>query len=131
MDVLQPISGIPLLLTTTIKITVMFGVMYSVVLLLAVTTQSSALALISSYGLIFISLILAMHEQILPVLSQSGAAVFGALYHVLPNFIEVIAIMAQLAQSEAVNSLYPLLSSVLFGALCYVAAAVRFARRDF
>jgi ABC-type transport system involved in multi-copper enzyme maturation permease subunit len=112
-------------------ITVMFAVMYGVVLLVVVTTRSAALALIVSYGLIFFSVFFAAHEQIEPQLAGATREAFRALYHVLPNFAEVIGVLGQLIEDHAVDSLYPLNSSLLFGAACYVVAAVRFIRRDF
>jgi ABC-type transport system involved in multi-copper enzyme maturation permease subunit len=112
-------------------ITVMFAVMYGVVLLLVVTTRSAALALIVSYGLIFFSVFFAAHEQIEPQIAGVTREAFRALYHVLPNFAEVIGVLGQLIEDHAVESLYPLTSSLLFGAACYTVAAVRFIRRDF
>jgi hypothetical protein len=105
--------------------------MYGVVLLLVVTTRSAALALIVSYGLIFFSVFFAAHEQIEPQIAGVTREAFRALYHVLPNFAEVIGVLGQLIEDHAVESLYPLTSSLLFGAACYTVAAVRFIRRDF
>lgn len=112
-------------------IAAMFAVMYGVVLLIGVTTQSTALALIVSYGLIFISAIFAAHEQLVPQLTPPWRQVFLGLYHTLPNFIEVTAVMAKLAGREAVASWYPFGSSLLFGLFAYATAFLWFERRDF
>lgn len=112
-------------------ITVMFGVMYSVILTISIITRSSGLGLVVTYGLIFFSIILASHSQIVPVLSDGNAAIFMAFYHVLPNFIEVVGVQAQLVEGEIVTTWYPLLSSLLFGFVTYGIGFFWFSRRDF
>ncbi len=109
----------------------MFGVMYSVVAFIGVTARSAPLALITAYGLIFASLILAAREQLAPQINPPWRQVYLALYHVLPNFGEVTATVTQLAGVDAVGSWYPLASSLAFGAVFFVAAAIFFHRRDF
>ena len=112
-------------------VVVMFGVMYSTVALMGVWTESTALALIVSYGLIFASLVLAGHEAIVEELDLVGSTLFRVLYHVLPNFAEVTAIVANLSRAEPVTSWYPLASSAIFGLVAYVLATWQFSRRDF
>ncbi len=109
----------------------MFGVMYAVVAFMGVWTQSTALALIVTYGLIFISTFLAGGEQLANQLQPGWRAVFWGLYHTLPNFAEVTATVSNLSQAEPPSSWYPLLSSGLFGAVLYGAGAFWFNRRDF
>ena len=112
-------------------IVVMFGVMYSVIMTVTVMTRTSGLALVIAYGLIFLSAILAAHDQIEPVLAPVAASIYIGFYHVLPNFIEVVAIQAQLVSGEAVNSWYPLISSLLFGVTTYGFGYFWFSKRDF
>ncbi|MBT3449665.1 MAG: ABC transporter permease subunit [Bacteroidetes Order II. Incertae sedis bacterium] len=112
-------------------IVIMFTVMYSVILTVTVMTRSNGLALILAYGLIFISAIMAAHEQILPVLSPTAKTAFNTMYHLLPNFVEVVIIQAQLVTGEAVASWYSLISSSLFGAVIYGLGFIWFNRRDF
>lgn len=109
----------------------MFGVMYSAVMLMGVWTQSTALALIVAYGLIFVSMVLAGADKLAPLLGPVGKPVFWALYHGLPNFTEVTTIVSSLAKDKAVNSWYPLGSSFLFGGVIYGITGYLFARRDF
>ena len=109
----------------------MFAVMYSAVLLMSVWTESTALALIVSYGLIFASLVLAAADAILGQLGMIGSAGFLTLYHVLPNFAEVTTIVSALSQAEPVGDWYPLWSALLFGAVAYGLALWWFDRRDF
>ncbi len=109
----------------------MFGVMYAAVMLMGVWTQSTALALIVSYGLIFVSMVLAGAGEIAPLLGTVGEPVFWGLYHVLPNFTEVTGIVTTLAKDGTVNSWYPLTSSLLFGGAVYTGTTYWFVKRDF
>lgn len=109
----------------------MFVVMYSIVVLVSVTTQSTALALIVTYGLIFASVILGFKEQLAPQITLPWRYVFIGFYHALPHFGEVTRTVAQLAGIEAVGSLYPLGASLLIGGALYLVAALLFNRRDF
>ena len=110
---------------------IMFSVMYSVVLLVGVSTQSTALSLIVTYGLIFCSIVLGLKEQLVPQINPPWRQVFLAFYHILPNFAEVTQSVVQLAGRQAVASWYPLVSSLLFGGVVYVLAFIKFKRRDF
>lgn len=112
-------------------IVVMFAVMYSIVLAIGVWMRSTGLALVTAYGCVFFSLILAGKNQILPQLNDFSGAIFIGLYHILPNYIEVIPMVAQLASGESVNSWYPLISSVVFGVIVYGISYVIFLRKDY
>ena len=112
-------------------IVVMFGVMYSVILSLSIMTRNTGLGLVGAYGLVFVSVIFAAHEQILLALTGIGRSVFLILYHILPNFAEVVVLVAQLASGDAVPDLYPLASSLLFGVVIYAISFGWFSRKDF
>jgi len=112
-------------------IAVMFAVVFSVVMTASVVWRSTGLALVLAYGCIFISAVFAAREQIVPLLTSFWAAVFNGLYHLLPNYFEVMTIMVQLASDEPVNSWYPLVSSILFGVVIYAIGFVVFSKRDF
>ena len=109
----------------------MFGVMYSVVTFLGVTTRSAPLALIVTYGLIIASLIFSGRTQLVPQINPPWRQVFLGFYHALPNFGEVTVTVLKLTGNEAVTSWYPFFSSLLFGAVLFVAAFFFFNRRDF
>jgi len=112
-------------------ITLMFAVMYSVILTISIGSRSPGLGLVVTYGLIFFSIILASHEQLVPVLSGTSAALFMTIYHILPNFAEVVLVQTQLVEEAAVISWYPLVSSLLFGFVTYGIGFFWFSRRDF
>jgi len=121
----------PSLLMAIPIIVVMFTVMYSVIMTVSIITRSSGLALVIAYGLIFISVVLAAHDQIVPVLAPLASNLFMGLYHALPNFIEVVALQSQLVQGEAVTTWYPLTSSLIFGTVTYGLGYFWFSKRDF
>ena len=121
----------PIMLLSIPLIVIMFGVMYSVILSVTIVSRSSGLALILTYGLIFISAILAAHDQLEKVLSPSAKLIYRIFYHVFPNFVEVVMIQSQLLSGEAVSSWYPLFSSILFGSVIYGLGYFWFKRRDF
>ena len=131
--VLSAKTGIwdPAFLVAIPVITVMFLVMYSVVLFLAVSTGSSGFALVTSYGLVFISLPLMAHEQIQTQLTGLGLFAFKTFYTVLPNFAEVIQPLVQLVQGDAVDSWTPLILSIGFGLVVYFLSFRWFSRKDF
>ncbi|MEM8485433.1 MAG: ABC transporter permease subunit [Bacteroidota bacterium] len=118
-------------LSAIVMVMLMFAVMYSIVLLLGVTTQSTALSLIVTYGLIFCSIIFAAKDQLAMQINPPWRQVYLGLYHALPNFAEVTKTVVQLAGGETVETWYPLFSSLLFGAVVYALAFFQFNRKDF
>lgn len=121
----------PRFLISALVVTGMFAVLYSAVVLISVGSQSTALALIGVYGLIFVSLFFVPHEQLAIQIDPPWRYLYLGLYHLLPNFAEGATITAQLAGAAPVTDWYPLLSSLLFGAAAYSGAAVWFHHRDF
>lgn len=118
-------------LLSLLVVVAMFGIMYSVMALVAVSTRSTALALIVSYGLIFASIILQLKDQISPQINPPWRQVFIGLYHVLPNVAEVSGTVAQLSGIDPVTSWYPLASSLVFGIIILGCTTLWFNRRDF
>lgn len=109
----------------------MFVVVYGVVALVGVWSGSAPLSLIVTLGVLFASLVLAIPGLPDQIDRTWRPLVVGA-YHVLPKFGSVGAqLVPQLATGGAVGSLYPFLSSLAFGAVCYAAAFAIFARKDY
>lgn len=109
----------------------MFVVVYSVVTLVGVWSGSGPLSFVVTLGVVFVSLVLAiptLQEQI----SSTWRPLVAGGYHILPKFGSVGTTMVpQLATGDPVGSLYPLLSSLAFGAVLYGAAFALFSRKDF
>jgi hypothetical protein len=118
----------------------MFAVVYGVVTLVSVWSGSGPLALIVTLGLVFISLILAIPELDMQLTRMWRPVVNGA-YHLLPKFGGVGARLVpalatgqpvlQPADDGTVIGLYPFVSSLIFGAVCYGGAFLLFKRKDF
>jgi ABC-type Na+ efflux pump permease subunit len=109
----------------------MFAVLYSIVTLVSVWTESSALALIIALGVIVASLVLAPGPEAAMQINQPWRDVYVALHHVIPQFPNATVITWKLAGGEAVESWTPFLSSLAFGAVCYAGAFALFRRKDF
>ncbi|MEM1116745.1 MAG: ABC transporter permease [Bacteroidota bacterium] len=109
----------------------MFAVMYGVIALVGVWSGSGPLSLMSTLALLFVSLVLAIPE--LPnQVSQTWRPLVEGAYHVLPKFGNVgVEVVPQLATGQPVAGAYALASSLAFGAICYLAAFILFARKDY
>ena len=118
----------------------MFATVYGVVTLVSVWSGSGPLALIVTLGLLFTTLVLGIPDLDLQLVRWLRPVVNGA-YHVLPKFgsvgaslVPALATGQPVLQPDADGSvigLYPLLSSILFGAVCYGGAFFLFKRKDF
>jgi hypothetical protein len=108
----------------------MFAVLYGVVTLVSVWTESAALALIVALGVIVASHVLGWPEQAVQI-NQPWREVYLGLHYVFPKFVNATAVTWRLAGGEDVGSWAPFLSSLAFGAACYGAAFALFRRKDF
>ncbi|MDX1622663.1 MAG: ABC transporter permease [Gemmatimonadota bacterium] len=109
----------------------MFAVVYAIVALVSVWTESSALALVVTLGVLFATIVLAI-----PGLADRVGApwdgVVETLHVVLPRFPEVGAYtLPDLARGKSVDDWVPLASSLAFGAVAYAATFWLFRRKDF
>lgn len=108
----------------------MFAVLYSVVTLVSVWTESGALALIVALGVIVGSHVLGWPDEAVQI-NQPWRDVYMALHYVFPKFVNATAVTWRLAGGEDVESWTPFLSSLAFGAVCYAGAFALFRRKDF
>ena len=109
----------------------MFMVLYSLITLTSVWTESAPLSLILTFGLLFATLILAI-EPLREQITQPGRGIVVAFYNVLPKFVDVGAyIVPQLVSGQPVESWSPLVSSLAFGVVAYAGAFWLFRRKDF
>ncbi len=111
-----------------------FAVLYGVVTLVSVWTESNALALIVALGVIVASLVLmtaGVSPEATTQIAKPWRQVYVALYHVFPKFPGGTVMTWQLTGGEPVGSWGPLASSLLFGAACYAGAFALFQRKDF
>ena len=107
--------------------------------LIGVVTSSTAVSMMATFALFFLSALLSMHDKIAAALSSDwGAGIVHGLYWIFPKTAElgqaVIALVApgevpaRVAQSL---SLMPFLTTALFGMASLGLAAWLFKRKDF
>jgi ABC-2 type transport system permease protein len=121
-------------------------IMFSIAVLLAfafvvgVVTSSTAVSIMATYALFFLSMILAAHEHIsAAVASQWKANLINGIYWVLPKIFELQqATIAAVTGGRDVPrqladalSLAPFSTSAMFGAVCLALACWLFQRKDF
>ncbi|PSR03015.1 MAG: hypothetical protein BRD47_01525 [Bacteroidetes bacterium QS_8_68_28] len=110
----------------------MFAILYGIIALVTVWTESTALALIVAYGAaIFVSPFLAARASIHRALSDTGDLAFDALYYLVPNFAEIGYVAGQLLHGSPVTRWEAVISTAVVGTLLYLEAGRRFVRRDF
>jgi hypothetical protein len=109
----------------------MFTVVYGVVTLVSVWTESAALGFIATLAVLFASLVLAIPNLSLQVRPPWRQLIEG-LHAVVPQFPGVgVRIVPQLATGTAVASWVPFLTALAFGLVAYASAFVLFRRKDF
>jgi ABC-type transport system involved in multi-copper enzyme maturation permease subunit len=109
----------------------MFAVLYGIVTLVSVWTESTALAMIVALGVIVASIVLAAGPEAAVQINRPWREVYVGLYYVLPNFPAATSMTWTLAGGEAVEDWVPFFTSLAFGAACYAGAFALFQRKDF
>jgi len=109
-----------------------FAVMLSVVVLVAVLSQSAALATMVAFGLMILSVILAQRSLAERLLSSEWSRqIWRALYWIIPKVFEVGRMNMDVVQGRAVGDFQPLWSSAIFAAVMLGAGLYSFAKRNF
>jgi ABC-type transport system involved in multi-copper enzyme maturation permease subunit len=129
-------QGFPL---STVLAVFAFITLFSVVMLVSVTTESAPAGLVVAFMLLVFSPILAAHERITPAFSSElYRQIFRSLYWVLPKPAETIGAMQRLILEAPLEMFkrpldlnWVLGSSAAFALVCYVATMVYFSRKDY
>ena len=109
----------------------MFMVLYGVVTLVSVTTNSAALSLMVVLAVLFATLVLSIPELDTQVSATWRPVVIG-LKHALPRFPTVgTQLVPQLALGQPVGALGAFAASLGIGTVLYALSFWRFSRRDF
>ena len=110
----------------------LFCVMLTVVFLVGVLFDSTALAIMAPVALMIISPILAQEKTVVKLLSSEWARSFWqGLYHALPKVFDIGRMTLNLVRHEPVESLLPLWTTAAFGVVMLALAVWHFERRDF
>jgi ABC-type transport system involved in multi-copper enzyme maturation permease subunit len=109
-----------------------FAVLLAVLVLVGVLWDSSAVAIMTVFGIMIITPILAQKDTIERLLSSEWSRdVLRVLYYVLPKTSDVSIIIRHLILGQPVDSWMPVWSTALFGAAVLGAGLWRFNRRTF
>jgi ABC-type transport system involved in multi-copper enzyme maturation permease subunit len=109
-----------------------FAVLLTVVVLVGVLFESSALATMITVGLMIISPLLAQTSTMMRLLSsEMSRNIWRVLYQILPKVYDVGRLTLDLVRSQPTQGWAPVYSSALFGAAVLGGALYIFTRRDF
>src|SRR5205085_8303996 len=115
-----------------------FLILFSVVMVVSVTSESGPAGLLAASTMLMFSPILAAHDRITPAFSSElYRRVFRTLYWVLPKSAETIGAMRRLIQETPLQMFrkpldlnWVLGTSAAFALACYAAAVIYFSRKD-
>jgi ABC-type transport system involved in multi-copper enzyme maturation permease subunit len=121
--------GFPL---STILAVFGFLILFSVVMVVSVTSESGPAGLLAASTMLMFSPILAAHDRITPAFSSElYRRVFRTLYWVLPKSAETIGAMRRLIVEQPLDINYVVGTSLAFALVCYVVTVVYFTRKDY
>ena len=129
----------PRLLLAGAIIFLVIAVLLAFAFLIGVFTSSTAVSIMTTYGIFFFGLMLAAHEKIEAVVSKEWqASLINGLYWFFPKTAELgQAVVAFVGGSELPEQVLrvltpaPFLSTAAFGAGCLVLASWLFTRKEF
>lgn len=109
-----------------------FIVLFSVVMMVSVITESSPAGLLAGYTILMFSPVLAAHERITPAFSKEiYRQVFRWLYWMLPKSAETIGAMRRLILSQPLEIGWIVGTSLAYALACYIVTVVYFTRKDY
>lgn len=120
-------------LLTIPSITFTFAVLYSLMILIGILTQSSILAMMISY-LIFVILspVLVNRENIAMLFDNAFfARLLDFFYYITPQTTELGDITTKLAEGLPITEYQPIITSVLFMILTLAASIIIFSKKDY
>jgi ABC-2 type transport system permease protein len=121
-------------LFTILSLTFAFAVMYSIVVVIGLTTQSSIIAILVNLFLLFVLCpVLAARETVIFTFVQNEVVrfMFNFFYYVFPKPGEINDITIKLITNEPVASWQPVITSFLFCAAMMSYSVYYFSRKDY
>ena len=119
-------------LLSTILAIFAFVVLFSVVMMVSVTTESGPAGLLAAVTVLIFSPVLAAHEQITPAFSSElYRQVFRSICWVLPEPAETIGAMRRLITERPLDVNWVVGTSLAFAVACYFATMIYFTRKDY
>lgn len=116
-----------------IPITILaFCVLMALVMVVSIWTESPAVATIVAFLALLFSPILAQKQLAIRLLgSETARAAWNAAYTAVPHIYELGAMIVIKLRNKPIASWDPILSSLLFGAICLLCALYSFSRKDY
>lgn len=109
-----------------------FAVLLAVIVLIGVLWESAAIAIMTSFAIMFLTPILAQHQQIDRLLSSDWSRqTVKILYYALPKTSDISVMIRHIILNQPIESWMPVWSTALFGAVVLAAGIVHFRRRTF
>lgn len=109
-----------------------FAVVLAVLVLVGVLWDSSAVAIMITFAIMFLTPILAQKTTIEKLLSSEWSRdLFSFLYYVLPKISDVSVIIRHVILNQPIDSWMPVWSTAIFGAVMLALGLWRFQRRSF
>ena len=119
-------------LASTLLAIFAFMVLFSMVMIVSVTTESGPAGLLAAATILMFSPVLAAHEQITPAFSSElYRRIFRTFYWVLPKSAETIGAMRRLIMERPLELNWVVGTSFMFALACYIATVVYFTRKDY
>jgi len=113
-------------------VVVAFGIMYAVMTLIGITTQSAGVTVMVAYSLLFLDVILQQKDKIYALLSSKSYYYFlEGLYQLTPKTIELGQMNEALVIGRPVADWTPLWISCLLGLALLSLATFIFSQKDF
>jgi ABC-2 type transport system permease protein len=109
-----------------------FVVLFSVVMMVSVITESSPAGALAAYTILIFSPILAAHERITPAFSNElYRRMFRSMYWMLPKSAETIGAMRRLILGQPLELGWIVGTSLVYALACYIVTIVYFTRKDY
>lgn len=119
-------------LVSGVMITAIFAVIFAFMVMLGVSLQNSAVAIMGAYLILFFSPMLFQRDRIYALLSNKIYQwLLDGLYFLTPRTFEIGDLVRKTVMAEPLGSLNPLWHSLLLGGLFFSSALLIFKRKNF
>ena len=118
-------------LLSAVLIFLIYAILYAIVVLFGILTGGSAVSLMITYAIIFISPIFLARERMYVFINESNRKIIDVIYYVIPKISELGKIVFDVTKGSEIESLVPLWSSLASGTVIFIISLVIFKRKDF
>jgi ABC-type transport system involved in multi-copper enzyme maturation permease subunit len=113
-------------------ITILFAILYAVMMFLSVLLQNSAISIMGAYLIIFISAPLFQRDNIYALLSKKTYQVLlDGIYYIMPRVVEIGNVVREVVLGHAIDSWAPVWHSILIGIFYFSFALILFKRKNY